>query len=127
MRALTMEEVKVVAGGDALGDTMIDVGHDLQNWSPVVMAMPAYGRVVGTLMVAAGTALVKQGERRNAGAGSGVGGSGGGSEGGQGGNSGGGGGGGFGGGGGGSGGGGDLPTICKDGAGGYTCHPINPN
>lgn len=63
MRALTMEEVQWVAGGDAAGDFMIDVGRGLQNWSPVIGALNNRAGMGAALV---GTALVNQGERRNA-------------------------------------------------------------
>jgi hypothetical protein len=126
MRELTGKELNAVAGGDALGDTMIDIGEDMQRWSRPVAVLPSYGKVAGPLMYSVGTALIKQGEKRNqsTGIGGGISPPGGGPGGGGQPPGGGSGGGGIGGGGGG--GGGDLPTVCKDTSGGYECHPINP-
>lgn len=125
MRTLTVGEMQFVAGADALGDTMIDVGEKMQNWGALVTTFGAPGKIAGPTMIASGKLLVSYGVQRNnsTGGGGGIGGGGEGpGPGSGGGGSGGGSGGGGGGYGGGDGGSGDYDTTCHTGPRGeYVC------
>ena len=65
MRALTMEEVGWVAGGDATGDKMQSYGETMIIWSTPVSALPKVGKPLGRMMLLVGGALVAQGNQWN--------------------------------------------------------------
>jgi len=60
-----MEEVRWVAGGDNIGDTMIDLGERAQDAGILISSFGAIGKVVGPIVTAGGVFLVKQGKKRN--------------------------------------------------------------
>ncbi len=65
MRALTMEEVQWVAGGDATGDRMKSAGETIIIWAPAVSMFPKYGSNISKGMLLVGGALVAQGNKWN--------------------------------------------------------------
>lgn len=65
MRALTMEEVQWVAGGDATGDRMKSYGETLIIWSQAAQVVPKYGSTISKGMLLVGGALVAQGNKWN--------------------------------------------------------------